>query len=60
MSNYGKIITGLVVVWFVTVLSASALHLFENGAGRFGAGVALAAFDAAGDVFDLVCSVGEI
>lgn len=43
MSNYGKIITGLVVVWFVTVLSASALHLFENGAGRFGAGVALAA-----------------
>ncbi|MGC2526676.1 MAG: hypothetical protein WA639_02940 [Candidatus Acidiferrum sp.] len=43
MSKYGKIITGLVAVWFVTVLSASAFHLFENGAGRFGAGVAVAA-----------------
>jgi hypothetical protein len=43
MSNYGKIITGLVVVWFVAVLSASALHLFANGAGRFGGGVAVAA-----------------
>lgn len=43
MSNYGKVITGLVVVWFVAVLSAAALHLFENGSGRFGGGVALAA-----------------
>jgi hypothetical protein len=43
MSNYGKTILGLVVVWFVTVLSASALHLFENGAGRFGGAVAVAA-----------------
>ena len=43
MSNYGKTITGLVVLWFVAVLSASASHLFENGAGRFGATVALAA-----------------
>ncbi len=43
MSNYGKTVSGVVVVWFVGVLSGSALHLFENGAGRFGAGVALAA-----------------
>lgn len=42
MNKYGKIIAGLLVVWFVTVLSASALDLFKNGSGRFGLGVAVA------------------
>lgn len=42
MNKYGKIVAGLLVVWFVTVLSASALHLFTNGSGRFGLGVAVA------------------
>ena len=43
MSKYGKITAGLLVVWFVAALSASALHLFENGSNRFGVGVAVAA-----------------
>jgi hypothetical protein len=42
MNKYGKITAGLLVVWFVTVLSASALQLLENGSGRFGLGVAVA------------------
>jgi hypothetical protein len=43
MTKYGKITAGLVAVWFVTVLSASALHLFANGSNRLGLGVGLAA-----------------
>jgi hypothetical protein len=43
MTKYGKITAVLVAVWFVTVFSASAAHLFENGAKRFGLGVAVAA-----------------
>jgi hypothetical protein len=42
MSKYGKITVGLLAVWFVAVLSASALHLFENGSNQFGLGVAVA------------------
>jgi len=42
MNKYGKISAGLLVVWFVSVLSASALDLFKNGSGRFGLGVAVA------------------
>ncbi len=43
MNKYGKISAGLLVVWFVTVLSASRLDLFKNGSGRFGLGIAVAA-----------------
>jgi hypothetical protein len=43
MNKYGKITAALLVVWFVTILTASALDLFKNGSGRFGLGVALAA-----------------
>jgi hypothetical protein len=43
MTKYGKITAGLLVVWFVTVLTASALDLFKNGSDRFGFGVAVAA-----------------
>ncbi len=42
MNKYGKIIAGLIVVWFVAALTASALDLFKNGSGRFGLGVAVA------------------
>jgi hypothetical protein len=43
MNKYGKIIAGLLAVWFVAVLTASALDLFKNGSGRFGLGIAVAA-----------------
>jgi len=43
MSKYGKIVVGLLVVWFVAVLSASAMHLFQNVLNGFGLGIALAA-----------------
>jgi len=43
MKNYGKLTFGLVVGWFLLVLSASALHLFKNGSNRFGLAVAIAA-----------------
>ena len=43
MKNYGKLATGIIVVWFLFSLSASALHLFQTNANRFGAGVAVAA-----------------
>jgi hypothetical protein len=33
----------LIALWFVSVLSASALHLFENNANRIGVAVAIAA-----------------
>jgi hypothetical protein len=43
MKNYGKLTAGLIAVWFVFALTASALHLFENGSQRVGLGVGLAA-----------------
>jgi hypothetical protein len=43
MKNYGKLVTGLIAVWFVAVLSASALHLFKNDANRVGIAVGIAA-----------------
>lgn len=43
MNRYGKISVGILAVWFATVLIASAGHGFENGSGRFGLGVAVAA-----------------
>jgi hypothetical protein len=43
MKNYGKFILGLIVVWFLLALSASATHLFENSANRIGIAVAVAA-----------------
>src|SRR6202030_2118909 len=43
MKNYGKLITGIIVVWFISVLSASALHVFKNDANRIGVEVAIAA-----------------
>jgi hypothetical protein len=43
MKNYAKFTVGLVIVWFVIALSASALHLFQNDANRIGLAVAFAA-----------------
>jgi hypothetical protein len=43
MKNYGKFVTGLILVWFISALSASALHLFKNDSNRIGVAVAIAA-----------------
>lgn len=43
MKNYGKVIAGLIGVWFLVVLSASAMHLFRNASNRVGIAVAFAA-----------------
>src|SRR5260221_9250914 len=43
MKNYGKLITGIIITWFIFVLSASALHVFKNDANRVGVEVAIAA-----------------
>jgi hypothetical protein len=43
MKNYGKLTTGIIVLWFIFALSASALHLFKNDANRVGVEVAIAA-----------------
>ncbi len=43
MKHYGKLITGIIAVWFLFALSASALHLFANNANRIGISVAIAA-----------------
>jgi hypothetical protein len=43
MKNHGKLVTGLIVAWFVLALSASALHQFKNDSNRIGAGVGIAA-----------------
>jgi hypothetical protein len=43
MKNYAKFTIGLVIVWFVFALSASAVHLFQNDANRIGLAVAFAA-----------------
>jgi hypothetical protein len=43
ITSYGKLAAVLIAVWFVSVLSASALHLFENNANRIGVAVAIAA-----------------
>jgi hypothetical protein len=43
MKNYGKLVMGLIAVWFIAVLSASALHLFKDDANRLGIGVGIAA-----------------
>ncbi len=43
MKTYGKITAALIAVWFTSVLSASALHLFQNQSNRVGVAVGLAA-----------------
>ena len=43
MKNYGKLATGLIAVWFLFALSASALHVFENNSNRIGLAVGIAA-----------------
>jgi len=43
MKNYGKVTAWLIAGWFIFALSASALHVFENGANRIGLAVAIAA-----------------
>jgi len=43
MKSYGKLTAGIIAVWFLFALSASALRLFTNNANRIGASVALAA-----------------
>jgi hypothetical protein len=42
--NYARLTIGIIVVWFVFALSASALHLFQNDSSRIGAAVGIAAF----------------
>ena len=44
MKNYRKVALTLVVIWFVSAFSASALHLFQNASNRIGLAVAIAAF----------------
>jgi len=43
MKNYGKFVVGLVLIWFIFALTASARGVFNNGANRFGFAVAFAA-----------------
>jgi hypothetical protein len=43
MKNYGKLTTGIIIFWFISVLFASALHVFKNNANRIGVEVAIAA-----------------
>ena len=43
MKNYGKLTLGIIVVWFVFALVASALHLFVNPLNGIGASVGIAA-----------------
>jgi len=43
MKTYGKLTTALIAVWLALVLSASALHLFQNNANRVGVAVGFAA-----------------
>jgi hypothetical protein len=43
MKNYGRFTTRLIIVWFVSALAASALHLFRNDSERVGVAVAIAA-----------------
>jgi hypothetical protein len=43
MTRYGKLATGLIAAWFLLSLVASAFHVFENGQGRIGISVAIAA-----------------
>ena len=58
MKNYGKLTIGIIVVWFIFALSASALHLFKNDANRIGVEVAIAAL-APIVVFSLWFAVSE-
>jgi hypothetical protein len=43
MKNYGKFTIGLIVVWLLFSLSASAAGLFKNNSNRIGLAVAIAA-----------------
>ena len=43
MKNYGKLTLGLITVWFLAALSASALYMFRTDANRIGVAVAVAA-----------------
>jgi len=43
MRNYGKLTLELLVVWFLAALTLAGLHLLQNPANGFGAGVAIAA-----------------
>jgi hypothetical protein len=43
MKSYGKLTAGIIAVWFLFALSASAMGLFTNNANRIGVSVALAA-----------------
>ncbi len=43
MKNYVRLVTVLIVVWFISVAFASALQLFRNNANRVGIAVAIAA-----------------
>jgi hypothetical protein len=43
MKGYLRLVTVLIVVWFISAASASALHLFMNNANRVGIAVGVAA-----------------
>src|SRR5260370_15604160 len=58
MKNYGKLTIGIIVVWFIFAVSASASHLFKNDANRMGVEVGIAAL-APIVVFSLWFAVSE-
>jgi hypothetical protein len=43
MKNYGRLVTGLIIVWFVFALTAAAANVFKNNFNRIGIAVARAA-----------------
>jgi hypothetical protein len=43
MKNYARFVVGLIFVWFIFALSASAFGVFNNNDNRFGLAVAFAA-----------------
>jgi hypothetical protein len=43
MKHYGKLTAWITAAWFIFVLCASALHLFQNESNRIGFAVAVSA-----------------
>jgi hypothetical protein len=43
MKKYGKLTAVILVAWFIVALTASALHVFENGQNKIGLAVGFAA-----------------
>lgn len=43
MKNYRYLTSGLILVWFIAALTASATHVFSNTANRLGSAIGIAA-----------------